>query len=66
MDRALAHLSFDRLDYKDKDWSRNQLLSEIGAKWFEFLEKLEQHNEPAAAWFRKHRRARLIPVSPPL
>ncbi len=68
MDRALAHLSFDRLKYESssKDWSAELLLSEIGAKWFEFLEKLEHGNETAAAWFRKHRRARLIRFSPPL
>jgi hypothetical protein len=66
MDRALAHLSFGRLVYKEKDWSATQMLSEIGAKWFEFLEQLEQNNEPAAVWFRSHRRARLIPTSPPL
>jgi hypothetical protein len=66
MDRALAHLSFDRLGYKDKEWSQSHLLSEIGAMWFEFLEKLDKHNEPAAAWFRRHPRARFVSFSPPL
>ncbi len=53
MDCALAHLSFGRLDYigQDKDWSPVRLRDEIGAKWFEFLTKLQTLKEPAAAWF---------------
>lgn len=67
MDRALAHLSFERLKYeKSKDWSANLLLSEIGAKWFEFMEKLGRENESAAIWFRNHQRAPLVRFSPPL
>lgn len=68
MDRSVVHLSFDRLTYQTegKDWSATSLLSEIGDKWFEFLAKLEHENEPAASWFRNHRRARLVVFSPPL
>jgi hypothetical protein len=66
MDQALAHLSFERLNCKDKDWSQDQLLAEISEKWFEFLDNLKEHNKSAATWFIKHRRARLIPAAPPL
>src|SRR5262249_28202605 len=68
MDGALAHLSYDRLKYEidGKDWSAQQLLSEIGAKWFEFLDKLKSDNPDAYLWFQKHRRARLVPFSPPM
>ncbi|HKI35229.1 MAG TPA: hypothetical protein VKA46_25455 [Gemmataceae bacterium] len=68
MDRTLAHLSFDRLQYKGqaKEWSSNSLLSEIGARWFDFLDQLQQRNEPAAVWFLELARKRQIPVSPPL
>jgi hypothetical protein len=67
MDRALAHLSYDRIKYEseDKDWSARDLLSEIGEKWFDFIARLEQNKEPTAHWFRDHRRARLVPLSPP-
>ena len=68
MDRTVAHLSFDRLKYSgnDKDWSAAILLSEIGAVWFEFLERLELDSKSTADWFRNHDRARLVRFSPPL
>lgn len=68
MDRALAHLSISRLKYEagGKNWSASLLLSEIGAKWFEFIAKLEQDDEHVVSWFRKHRRAKLVPFLPPL
>lgn len=68
MDRALAHLSIDRLQYEvgGKDWSASLLLSEIGDKWFEFIEKLDQNDEQVASWFRKHSRSRRVRFLPPL
>lgn len=68
MDGALAHLSIRRLEYEagGKNWSASLLLSEIGAKWFEFIAKLEQDDAQVASWFRKHQRARLVRFSPPL
>ncbi len=67
LDRSLAHLSYQRIEFeeKDKDWSRRDLEREIGGKWFEFLAKLGKAKEPAAAWFRNHRRARLVSFEPP-
>ena len=68
MDRSVAHLSIDRLKYEagGKDWSARLLLSEIGAKWFEFIATLERDDEQVMSWFRKHRRARLVSFVPPL
>ena len=68
MDAGLAHLSFNRLKYETegKDWSAQHLLSEIGAKWFEFLDRLKSDNSAAFLWFRNHRRARLVPFLPPI
>lgn len=68
MDVTLAHLSIGRLKYAagGKDWCASRLLSEIGAKWFEFIAKLEQDDEQVLSWFRKHSRARLVRFSPPL
>jgi len=68
MDVTLAHLSIGRLKYqtRGKDWSASQLLSEIAAKWFEFIANLEQDDQQVVSWFRKHRRARLVRFSPPL
>jgi hypothetical protein len=64
MDRAIAHLSFDRLTF-DKKWDATSLLSEIFGKWFEFIAKLDQDNPSAASWFRTDDRAKLVPFSPP-
>jgi len=66
MDRALAHLSTDRIAYEqgDKDWNANALKSEVFMKWFEFMRTLSVDNPTAAAWFRGHRRARLVPFEP--
>jgi hypothetical protein len=63
MDRALAHLSTDRIAYNqvDKNWDAKILESELLAKWFEFMRGLSADNPAAADWFRNHRRARLVP-----
>ena len=68
MDRALAHLSYDRLGYigAGKEWSPSQLLLEVGDKWFEFLHQLQQNAEPAASWFIQQAPAYRVPVTPPL
>jgi hypothetical protein len=68
MDRALAHLSYDRLGYVGlgKEWSPSHLLLEIGAKWFEFLHRLQQQGEPAAAWYIQQAPSYDIPLTPPL
>lgn len=67
MDRALAHLSADRLAFekKSKDWDAPLLLTEIYDKWFEFLARMGAEGNPAASWFRNDRRAGLVPFSPP-
>lgn len=67
MDRALAHLSYDRLGYTGpgKGWWPSKLLLEIGDKWFEFLRRLQQDNEPAASWFIQQAPSHQVPVTPP-
>ena len=67
MDRALAHLSFHRLDWsgQQKEWSANSLRIEIGEKWFEFLEKLQTLNEPAAGRFLEQARRLKVPEVAP-
>ena len=68
MNKALAHLSYDRLIYKgkDKEWSPAALLEEIGNIWFKFLDTLRQNNEPAAGWFKEEASKFGVPVVPPL
>jgi len=68
MDKALTHLSYDRLTYKGKkkEWSPSDLLKEIGDIWFEFLGALKRNNEPAAGWFEEEARKNEVPVEPPL
>jgi len=43
MDWTLAHLTYGRLAFtgSEKDWSAEKLRSEIGEKWIEFIEKLQ-------------------------
>jgi hypothetical protein len=67
MDRALAHLSTARIGYEkqNKDWDANLLLAEIYDKWFGCMAKLDSECSPSATWFRHHRRARLVPFTPP-
>jgi hypothetical protein len=67
MDRALAHLSADRIEYEatGKDWDAQALLSEIYDRWFEFVVKLDLEGDYAAGWFRGNPRAHLVPFSPP-
>lgn len=68
MDRALAHLSYDRRKYtgSDKGWLSAPLLQEIGEKWFEFLHRLQEKGEPAATWFMQQAPGYSVPLTPPL
>jgi hypothetical protein len=68
MDRALAHLSYDRLKYTGagKRWLSAPLLQELGEKWFEFLHRLQERGEPAATWFTQQAPEYDVPLTPPL
>ncbi len=50
---------------QDKDWSPVRLRDEIGAKWFEFLTKLQTLKEPAAAWFLEQAQRLKVPLVAP-
>lgn len=67
MDGALAHLSFRRLDYenKQKSWDPDCILSEIGDMWLEFIKRLQDRNEPAVPWFLEWAHRTKLPVAPP-
>jgi hypothetical protein len=67
MDWTLAHLTFWRLDFtgSQKEWSAECLRNEIGAKWVEFIEKLQTLNEPSAAAFIREATKRKVPLIPP-
>ncbi len=54
MDRALAHLSYDRLTYDEDDqkvWSPKEILEEISRIWSKFLETIQTDNNEAYGWF---------------
>jgi len=69
MDRALAHLSYDREKWtgRDKIWDSAPIFAEIGDKWFEFLDRLSASNEPAFAWIQSHTNTAMgrVPLRPP-
>lgn len=67
MDRALAHLSYDRLNYtgKDKAWDDKQIRDDIGGRWFEFLGKLQTLNDPAVPCFLYWARKYEVPIVAP-
>lgn len=52
LDRSLAHVSYDRLDFElDKDWNLAALASELQPVWKQFLGKLSDERRN---WFIDH------------
>ena len=67
MDRALAHLSYDRLTYNGtgKSWDDEKIRDDIGGRWIEFIDKLEKANDPAVPFFHRWCRQYDVPTTAP-
>lgn len=65
MDRALAHLSYDRLTYKEKGWDDAQIRKDIGGRWFEFMGNLQALNDASLPHFLRWAREYNVPMAAP-